>query len=89
MALGATRHNAVTLIVRQSITPVVIGAIIGLAIASQASRPLMVVLYGVSRFDPIALGGGLVFLVAATAIATWFPARRAASIDPVHVLRSE
>lgn len=48
-----------------------------------------VVLYGVSRFDPLAVMGGLAFLLIAVTIAARLPARRAASIDPALTLRAE
>jgi putative ABC transport system permease protein len=89
MALGARRQHAVTLILRQSLTPVAVGTVVGLGIALQASRVLAPALYGVSRFDPIALGGAITFLTVTAAIAAWLPARRAASIDPVRALQSE
>jgi predicted permease len=89
MALGATQQEAVTFIVRRALTPVAIGAIVGLTIATQASRVLTALLYGVSRFDPIALSGGITLVMAATAMAAWLPARRATSIDPVRALRTE
>lgn len=62
---------------------------VGLLIVSQASRVLSPLLYGVSRFDSIALGGAIAFLIVTAVIAAWLPARRAASIDPVRALQSE
>jgi ABC-type antimicrobial peptide transport system permease subunit len=44
-------------------------------------------LYGVSATDPVALGGAAVVLVAIAAIACFFPAKRAAAIDPIRALR--
>jgi ABC-type antimicrobial peptide transport system permease subunit len=89
MALGARRLDAVALIVRLALTPVVIGAIAGLAAASLGSRVLVRQLYGVSPLDPVSFIGTAAFLILAAAAAAWLPARRAATIDPVQALRSE
>ena len=89
MALGARRADAVALIVRRALTPVAIGAIAGLAIASLGSRVLAAQLYGVSPLDPAAFIATAVFLVSAAAAAAWLPARRAARVDPIAVLRNE
>jgi ABC-type antimicrobial peptide transport system permease subunit len=89
MALGARRFDAVALIVRLALTPVAIGAIAGLAVASLGSRVLVRQLYGVSPLDPVAFTGTAVFLIFAAAAAAWLPARRAATVDPVQALRSE
>ena len=89
MALGATRQDAVTLVVRRALTPVAVGAVVGLVVASQASRLLAALLYGLSPLDPVALGSGIAFVMVAATTAAWLPARRAASIDPVRALRTE
>ena len=89
MALGAQQRDAVGLIIRRTLTPVIAGAIAGLAVASQASRVLVTQLYGVSRLDPLAFTVSIALIVAAGAAAAWFPARRAATIDPIRTLRAE
>ncbi len=76
-------------IIRRTLTPVIVGAIAGLAVASQASRVLVTQLYGVSRLDPLAFTVSIALIVAAGAAAAWFPARRAATIDPIRTLRAE
>jgi ABC-type antimicrobial peptide transport system permease subunit len=61
----------------------------GLAVAGFATSVLSALLYGVSAVDPIAFGA-VAFLMGATAyFAAWWPARRAARIDPMVALRSE
>jgi macrolide transport system ATP-binding/permease protein len=89
IALGARRADAVSLIVRLALAPVAIGAIAGLAIASLGSRVLVRQLYGISPLDPVSFTGTAVFLMLAAAAAAWLPARRAAGVDPILVLRSE
>jgi putative ABC transport system permease protein len=89
MALGARQADAVALIVRRALTPVAIGSVAGLAIAALGSRVLVSQLYGVSPLDPASFAGAAAFLLSAAAAAAWLPARRAARVDPVTVLRNE
>jgi ABC-type antimicrobial peptide transport system permease subunit len=89
MALGARRADVVTLIVRRALTPVAIGAVAGLAIASAGSRVLVSQLYGVSPLDPASFAATALVLVSAAAAAAWLPARRAARVDPITVLRHD
>jgi ABC-type antimicrobial peptide transport system permease subunit len=65
----------------------VIGVLIGLAGAWAATRLLARLLFQVSPTDPIVLGSVAAMLVAIAALAAFAPARRAARIDPVEVLR--
>jgi ABC-type antimicrobial peptide transport system permease subunit len=46
-------------------------------------------LYGVRALDPVTFLGGALVLLAVGLAATWFPARRAAGLDPVEALRAE
>jgi len=46
-------------------------------------------LLGLSPFDPVALGGVAALLIGVVGLATWLPARRAASVAPAEALRSE
>jgi hypothetical protein len=89
MALGARQLDAVSLIVRLALTPVVIGGMAGLGIAALGSRVLVRQLYGLSPLDPLSFTGTAVFLLLAAAVAAWLPARRAARVDPVTALRHE
>jgi predicted permease len=89
MALGARQSDAVSLIVRLALTPVAIGAVAGLAIASLGSRVLVRQLYGLSPLDPVAFTGTAIFLLMAATTAAWLPARRAARVDPIAALRHE
>ena len=60
---------------------------IGPAVALIAGKVLASVLYGVSPRDPAVLAVAAAVLLGAAAVASWLPARRAARIDPVEVLR--
>jgi predicted permease len=89
VALGASARDVRRLIVRQTFRPIAIGAVIGMATASAASRALENVLFGISPFDPIAFLGAALFLVGVAEVATILPMRGALKMDPVTTLRYE
>ena len=89
MALGATRGRVVTLIVREGLTLAAIGLGVGLVGAYFIGRAMQSGLYGVSALDFRAfLAVGVVLLVTAL-LACYLPALRAASTEPMKVLRTE
>jgi predicted permease len=89
MALGARRHDVLKLIIGQGLRLFALGAACGLAGAAAMTRSLSALLYGLSPLDPIAFVGVTLFLAAVALVATYLPARRAASIDPLVALRHE
>jgi predicted permease len=89
MALGAGARDVERLILRQTLRPVAIGVLIGLAAAAAASRVLQSVLFGVSPFDPVAFVGAPLFLLAIAFTAALLPTRAALRIDPIATLRYE
>ncbi len=89
MALGASRHAVVRMVLRGSMKVVAIGLAIGLALALAAGRAIESFLGDVSPADPIALVAGPLVLIACALVASWLPARRAARIDPMKALREE
>jgi hypothetical protein len=91
MALGATAGAVVGLVVRHSVRLAGIGAAIGLVLAFAALRWLasVISLPAVSLLDVLPFAAGTIVLVAATALAAWQPARRAARVDPAVTLRAE
>ena len=89
VALGATRPNVVALIFRRMLVLVASGVAIGIAGAVAAARLLRGLLFGVSAFDPRIFAGVVLTLVAAAIVASYLPARRAASVDPASALRYE
>ena len=88
-ALGARMADVLGLVLRQGARQLVVGLAAGLAIAYALTLPLGFVFLEVRRTDPATYGlvVGTVSLVALLAV--WFPARRAASIDPLVALRHE
>jgi len=88
-ALGASRRSILTLIVRQGMTPVALGLVIGLTDAILASQAIAAFLFDTSRFDALTYAGVTALLLAVSAAACLIPARRAATISPVDALRAE
>jgi len=87
MALGATRGDVLTLIVRQSLVVVAGGVAAGLALALAGTRFIATFLYGLTPTDVSTLLGATALLLGAAAIAAYVPARRATRVDPVVALR--
>ena len=88
-ALGASRADILVLVLRQGMTLTALGVAIGIGGAVVASRALVTLLFGVSRLDPLTYLGVVAILLAASAVACWLPAWRAARVDPSITLRSE
>ena len=88
-ALGATRADILTLVVRQGMSMAGIGVAIGLTGAVIASRSLITLLFGISSLDPFTYVGVIALLIAVSMIACAVPAWRAAKVDPMVALRYE
>jgi len=88
-ALGASRRSILVMILRQGLTLAAIGVGVGLVAAAVSSRGLTVLLFGISPVDPISYAAVALLLMIVTGVACWWPARRAARVDPSITLRSE
>jgi putative ABC transport system permease protein len=86
MALGAAGGDVLRLVLRQGLTLVAVGVVIGLAGAAAVSRALASLLYG-SPTDLASFGGSAIALVAVATVATLVPALRASRVDPLVALR--
>jgi ABC-type antimicrobial peptide transport system permease subunit len=89
MALGATRSDVVGMILRNAGVLVVVGLIIGGLAAWSLSATAKSFLFGLQADDPRAFAVAVAVLAASALIASAVPARRAASVDPAVVLRTE
>ena len=66
-----------------------VGCAVGLVGTMAASRLLHSFLFGVSAFDPVALSAAVLFVLGLALAASWLPAYRSASIDPMKALRMD
>jgi predicted permease len=89
VALGADSGSVVGMVIKKGMAMVGVGVVLGAAIALGASRLMGNLIYGVSAVDPVTFLGVPGMLCAVALIATYLPARRAASVDPMRALRSE
>jgi putative ABC transport system permease protein len=87
IALGAQRGDVLGLVLRQGALLAVIGIAVGAVGALAMTRLLRGLVFGVSTTDPVAFAGVIVLLVSVALVASWLPARRAARVDPMNVLR--
>jgi predicted permease len=88
MALGADRGGVQRLIFGSSLRFVAAGASIGVIGAIAASRAIATQLFGVTATDPATYAAVAVYVIATALAATWWPARRAARVDPAVTLRA-
>lgn len=88
-ALGALARDVMLLLLRQGLALGVLGVGAGLVAGYFATRVLESMLFETSRNDPFTLGAIAALVLGLTLIAAWYPARRAAKVDPMEVLRAE
>ena len=89
MALGADRGRVVRMVLRGAFLQIGIGLAIGIPLAIAAGRLMTEQLYGVAPSDPRMLTIATLLLCAAALLASWIPALRAASVEPIVALRTE
>lgn len=87
MALGAGRRDILGLVLRQGMRPVVLGAVLGVAVALAAARAVSSLLVDVGTADPPALAGAVLLLTLVALAAVYAPARRASGLDANAALR--
>lgn len=88
-ALGASRRELSRFVVREEVTLVAVGLVIGLLLGSGASFAVRSLLYEVAPFDPLTLIAVSAVLLSVALAASWGPARRASRVDPIVALRNE
>jgi predicted permease len=89
MALGAQRASVYRLVMGDASRLVGLGIALGLGGAVAAASTMRRLLFGVESWDPPTLLAAATVLVAAALIASYIPARRAAAVSPIEVLRTE
>jgi len=89
MALGARSNQVMRMVLGEAAWMTGIGIAAGLGGALALGRVVASLLYGLKPWDPGTLSGAAVVLVLVSIAASWIPARRAATIDPMKALRHE
>jgi predicted permease len=88
-ALGAQRGALTAMFVRQGLLLTTVGVVFGLIAAFAAMRLMSSLLFNVSPADPITYAAVTFGLIGTAVLASYFPSRRASSVDPVEALRAE
>jgi predicted permease len=89
IALGATGGGVQWMMLRESLTLLTAGLVLGTPIALGAARLIRTQLYRMSPFDPTIFIAAAAGIAAVTVLSAWLPARRAAAVDPMVSLRCE
>ena len=89
MALGAPRAGIRSLVLRQSLPPVMLGLGVGVVASLALSRVLSSLLFGIGATDPLTIFAVIALLSAVAMVAAYIPARRATQVDPITALRYE
>jgi putative ABC transport system permease protein len=89
LALGAGRPQISRMVMRQALTLAAIGMVIGIVLSAWLSLVVSREFFGVEPVDPVIWVTVGAVLFGSTAIASWWPARRAARVDPTVVLRGQ
>jgi hypothetical protein len=89
MALGATTGAVRRMVVSQGTRVVIWGVVIGIAAAFASTRLLGSLLYGVNAVEPIVFAAMALMMIGIGVLASYMPARRASSVNPIESLRSD
>jgi putative ABC transport system permease protein len=89
LALGATRRAVAGAVVSRGLTLAALGIVIGLVIAAAVTRGMQAFLFGVTASDFVSFAAATVAVMVVALLASYLPARAAASVDPAVTLRAE
>jgi putative ABC transport system permease protein len=87
MALGAAQASVLRLILKQGMSLVMTGVLIGFAASLLVGRLVSRMLYGVGAADPISVAAAALVLLTVALLACYLPARWASRVDPLVALR--
>jgi putative ABC transport system permease protein len=89
LTLGAQRSQIRRMVLLDACRPVIVGVALGLVVAYWGERYLESFMYGMQPRDPVIYASVIAILLGTTVVAAWFPASRAARLDPADVLRAQ
>jgi putative ABC transport system permease protein len=89
MALGAQRYQLLLMVLRQTVRKLAVGLAIGIGGALMLTRLMGSLLFGIGATDPLAFFLAATLLLIAALVASFIPARRAATVNPMSALRNE
>jgi predicted permease len=89
MALGAQNNRVLWMVLKESLLLLGIGIALGVPATLAATRLVQAQLFGLSPSDPFTLTAAVLMIAIVTLATAWFPARRAAQVDPMVALRYE
>jgi putative ABC transport system permease protein len=89
MALGAGRRDISRMVLKEGLGLALLGILLGLAGAFALTRLMLALLFDVSPTDPATFAAVPALLAAIALFASWLPAQRAASVQPLEAIRSE
>ena len=88
MALGSAPTDVLGMVMREAMTTVAIGLVVGIVATLALARVLGSLLFEISPADPLAIVGTVLTLLGVAAVASFIPAWRAATIDPLITMRA-
>jgi ABC-type antimicrobial peptide transport system permease subunit len=89
LALGAQRNEVLSAALGRSFRLLAFGSAAGMLLGILATRLLASIVYQATPRDPLVLGGVIVAMLLVGLVATWIPANRALSLNPVKLLRED
>jgi ABC-type antimicrobial peptide transport system permease subunit len=89
VAIGARSRNVLGLVLGEGLRLIILGLVVGIDATFALARFLRAFLFGVGPTDPLTLAGVGILFTAVALLASWLPARRATTVDPVIALRQE
>jgi putative ABC transport system permease protein len=89
VALGADHGRVVRLVLREALVLLAVGLVIGTGLALWAGRAAEALLYGLKPYDPVTLALAILLLAGVSLLASYWPALRAARMEPMSALRED
>jgi putative ABC transport system permease protein len=89
LAMGASRSSVLRMVIREAAWLLGAGLVIGAALGLGAAKAARTLLFGLEPTDPVTIGAAIALLASIGLLASYLPARRAARVDPMNVLRQE